>query len=184
MAITKARKRRPIVYTPQFQDNGPTAERLAKGNFSPGKPPKDCTVIETLLKSQDITQDAANAADRWFRSWVFAYHGYIENPADYISNENIRHDDLSWLMTRANATGDIYDVRHALGMCGEVRLKSIMVDKLSFRDMAASLFPTISIDLGRKKVSAQCCLILEQLAEFYEAQAKKRAKEIRENLKA
>lgn len=158
----------------QHDDNGPTPERAAKSMFSGGRPAREQTVVDALLKAGEITQDCANAADRWYRTWVFAYYGYKEFPENHTANSEIKHDDLSWLMTRADAAGQLFDVRRALGLCTEVRLKAMMVEKLSFTKMAGNLFPMISADLGRKKASAQCAMVLEQLAEFYAAQRKKK----------
>ncbi|MFT9441049.1 MAG: hypothetical protein ABF593_04720 [Acetobacter papayae] len=167
-------KARPRYEIPVAEDNGPTPERAAKSVFTAGRPSREQTVVDALLKAQEITQEAANAADKWYRTWVFAYQGYKEFPENHTTNCEIRHDDLSWLMTRADAAGHVYDVRKALGVCGEVRLKAMLVEKLSFKQMAGVLFPAVSSDLGRKKVSAQCSMLLEQLAEFYAAQRKKK----------
>ncbi|QEO17840.1 hypothetical protein [Acetobacter vaccinii] len=161
------------------EENGPTPERAAKSMFSGGRPAREQTIVDALLKAGEITQDCANAADRWYQTWIFAYHGYKEFPDNYVANAEIKHDDLSWLMTRADAAGQLFDVRHALGICTEVRLKAMLVEKLSSRKMASSLFPTISADLGRKKVSAQCAMVLEQLAEFYANQRRDRRGEQR-----
>ena len=151
------------------QDNGPTPERGAKSVFkaSPGKPAKEQTVVDAMLAAGDISQDAANAADRWFRVWQFAYNDYKEFPENYTPNTEIKHDDLSWLMTRADAVGDLYDVRKALGVCSETRLRAMLVEKLSFRKIGESIFPRVSTDLARKKIAAQCALLLEQLSEYY-----------------
>lgn len=165
---------RPRYEIPVAVDNGPTPERAAKSVFTSGRPARESTVVDALLKAQEITQEAANAADKWYRTWVFAYQGYKEFPENHSGNCEIRHDDLSWLMTRADAAGQIFDVRKALGVCGEVRLKAMLVEKISFTQMAAQLYPHVSSDLGRKKSSAQCSLLLEQLAEFYVAQRKKK----------
>lgn len=165
---------RPRYEIPVAVDNGPTPERAEKSAFTAGRPSREQTVVDALLKAQEITQEAANAADKWYRTWVFAYQGYKEFPESHTANCEIRHDDLSWIMTRADAVGQIFDVRKALGVCGEVRLKAMLLEKLSFTQMAPIFHPHVSPDLGRKKSSAQCSLLLEQLAEFYAVQRKKK----------
>ncbi|MFS8371247.1 hypothetical protein [Acetobacter indonesiensis] len=161
--------RRPRLEIRRVQDNGPTPERAGKSVFKivPGRPAKEQTVVDAMLAVGDITQDAANAADRWFRVWQFAYNGYKEFPEGHIQNTEIKHDDLSWLMTRADAVGELYDVRKALGVCSETRLRSMLVEKLSFRKIGEFMFPRVSTDLARKKIAAQCAFLLEQLSEYY-----------------
>ena len=151
---------------------GPTPERMEKSVFTqetstPGGPLRVLGTVQALLNARDITQDAANAAERWYRDWVFAYVGHIEYPANHTPNPLTRHDDVSWQMTRAHAAGRLADVRQALGLCAEVRLKLMLVDELSFMQMGRSLFPHLSDARSRLKVSAQCALLLEQLEGFY-----------------
>ncbi|MFT8419620.1 MAG: hypothetical protein ABF636_12450 [Acetobacter sp.] len=151
---------------------GPTAERMQKSVFVadktlPGTPLRVLGTVQALLNARDITQDAANAAERWYRDWVFAYVGHIEYPANHTPNTLTRHDDVSWQMTRAHAAGRLVDVRCALGLCAEVRLKLMLVDELSFMQMGRALFPHLSDARARLKVSAQCALLLEQLEGFY-----------------
>ncbi|ASC05222.1 hypothetical protein [Acetobacter pasteurianus] len=170
---------RPRYIIPHAQDNGPTPERAAKGVFTGGRPAREKTVVDAMLSAGDISQDQADAADRWLRTWIFAYDGYKEFSDNHQPNTEIKHDDLSWLMTRGDAIGCLYDVRQAIGACGELRLKGMLLEKLSFSAMGRTLFPRISPDLSRKKVSAQCALVLEQLYEFYQNErlAKKSKKE-------
>ncbi len=151
---------------------GPTPERLEKSVFfsdisTPGEPLRVLGTVQALLNARDIAQDAANAAERWYRDWVFAYVGHIEYPAHHTPNTLTRHDDVSWQMTRAHAAARLVDVRHALGLCAEVRLKLMLVDELSFLQMGRVLFPHLSDARARLKVSAQCALLLEQLEGFY-----------------
>lgn len=153
-------------------DYGPTAERMEKSVFAQdplisGRPLRVLTTVQALLNARDITQDAANAAERWYRDWVFAYVGHIEYPANHKPSTLTRHDDVSWQMTRAHAAGRLADVRHALGACAEVRLKLMLVDELSFMQIGRIIFPHLSDARARLKVSAQCAMLLEQLEGFY-----------------
>ena len=172
MAITKARKRRPIVYTPQFQNNSPTDERRQHDTITNSSPPRVRQTIQSLLNNGDITQDAANASERWHRDYVFGYHGYAEYPENYIPECNGRHDEVSWACVRANACGRIIDIRRALGMCSHIRLEMLIVKNMSFREMGTELFPSINKVTAGQKTSTQCCLLLEQLHNFYANQKK------------
>mgnify|MGYP001309131998 FL=1 len=167
---------------------GPTPERMAKSVFvteesMPDAPLRVLGTVQALLSARDITQDAANAAERWYRDWVFATVGHIEYAPGHTANTLTRHDDVSWQMTRAHAAGRLSDVRHALGLCAQVRLRLMLVDELSFMQMGRVLFPHLSDARARLKVSAQCAMLLEQLEGFYAslrrartAQAKPRKK--------
>ncbi|MBS0990174.1 hypothetical protein JK182_16255 [Acetobacter okinawensis] len=151
---------------------GPTPERMAKSVFvthgcGPNAPLRVLGTVQALLTARDITQDAANAAERWYRDWVFASVGHIEYAPGHTANNLTRHDDVSWQMTRAHAAGRLSDVRHALGLCAQVRLKLMLVDELSFMQMGRVLFPHLSDARSRLKVSAQCAMLLEQLEGFY-----------------
>lgn len=151
---------------------GPTPERMEKSvfvadNSLPDAPLRALGTVQALLNARDITQDAANAAERWYRDWVFAYVGHIEYPTNHTANTLTRHDDVSWQMTRAHAAGRLADMRAALGLCAQVRLKLMLVDELSFMQMGRVLFPHLSDARARLKVSAQCALLLEQLDGFY-----------------
>ncbi|MCP1241756.1 hypothetical protein GOB86_10935 [Acetobacter lambici] len=165
---------------------GPTPERMEKFVFvadtsTPGSPLRVLGTVQALLNARDITQDAANAAnaaERWYRDWVFANVGHIEYPTHHTPNTLTRHDDVSWQMTRAHAAGRVADVRHALGLCAQVRLKLMLVDELSFMQMGQVIFPHLSDARARLKISAQCAMLLEQLEGFYEGlrRAKQRGK--------
>ncbi|MBO1325360.1 hypothetical protein K2X14_11525 [Acetobacter sp. TBRC 12305] len=164
--MTKPRVK-PRYEIPQAQNNGPTPERAAKSVFTRGIPPRVLTTVQALLNSGDISQDEANAAERWYRDWAFAYHGVIEFPENHEGDTTTRHDDVSWLMTRAAAAGRLGRVRDALGMCAELRLRMMLVDESSFRQMGAILIPHHAEATAGKKVAAQCAILLEQLSEFY-----------------
>lgn len=133
----------------------------------PGEPLRVLGTVQALLNARDITQDAANAAERWYRDWVFAYVGHIEYPANHTPSTITRHDDVSWQMTRALAAGRLADVRQALGLCAEVRLKLMLVEEMSFMQIGRVIFPHLSDARARLKVSAQCAMLLEQLEGFY-----------------
>ncbi len=69
------------------------------------------------------------------------------------------------MLARTAAVGRCRVVRSGLGLCGEIRLKLLLIDELSFSAIAAKLFAG---DInGRKKVAAQMAFLLEQLAELY-----------------
>ena len=69
------------------------------------------------------------------------------------------------MLARAAAVARCRNVRNGLGVCGEIRLRLLLIDELPFSSIATKLFPG---DVnGRKKVAAQMAFLLEQLAELY-----------------
>lgn len=146
---------------------GPTPERLARSVFTGSAPLRVLTTVQALLNAGDIGQDAANAAERWYRDWMFAREGVADSaPAPQVE-PTTRHDAVSWQLVRGRASARLADVRAALGGCGEVRLCLMMVREMSFAQMGKILFPHLSEARARLKVSAQCAIVLEQLESFY-----------------
>lgn len=84
----------PRYVIPRAQDNGPTPERAVKSVFTRGNPPRVLTTVQSLLNAGDISQDDANAGERWYRDYIFAYEGIIEFPENHVSDTTVRHDDL------------------------------------------------------------------------------------------
>ncbi|GBR46005.1 hypothetical protein CSR02_06025 [Acetobacter pomorum] len=124
--------------------------------------------VQGLLQAGDITQAAADAAERWCRNYVFGYYDYLEHTSPAPQGQTVRHDAVSWQMVRAQAMARITAVRDALGLCAHQRLRMMLVDDLSFRAMGEALFPTISSSSAQRKIAAQCALVLEQLAALEE----------------
>ena len=161
---------KPRYIIPYAQDNGPTPERAAKSVFTRGKPPRVLTTVQSLLNAGDITQDDANAGERWYRDYTFAYEGIIEFPENHVSDTTVKHDDLSWNMTRAVALERILDVRDALGERANQILRLMLVDELSFRDIGSAFFPHLKPQTAAVKISSQCGLLMAQLNNFYASQ--------------
>lgn len=120
--------------------------------------------VQGLLQAGDITQEAADAAERWCRDYVFGYFDYLEHTTPAPQGQSVRHDAVSWQMVRAKAMARITAVRDALGLCAHQRLRMMLVDDLSFRAMGEALFSNISSSSAQRKIAAQCALVLEQLA--------------------
>lgn len=159
-------------------ENGPTPERRARSEFVGTAPTRVLRTVQALLQAGDITQPAADAAERWYRDYVFGYCDYVEFSDQHRPGTLTRHDAVSWQLVRARAMARVTDVREALGLCAHQRLRMLLVDELSFRAMGEALFPAISAGSSQRKIAAQCALLLEQLAAREEA-ARKAAKAVR-----
>ncbi|MFT9016590.1 MAG: hypothetical protein ABF990_12755 [Acetobacter sp.] len=150
--------------------NAPTPERLAHSTFATGAadvPFRVLGTVQALLGARDIGQDAANAAERWYRDWAFAYEDVVEFAAGHVADTTTRHDAVSWQLTRGRAAARLGAVRAALGACTEIRLRLMLVQELSFVQIGRVLFPHLSEARARLKASAQCAMVLEQLEAFY-----------------
>ncbi|KAA8387629.1 hypothetical protein FKW31_03000 [Acetobacter sp. DmW_136] len=167
---------KPHYIIPRAQDNGPTPERAVKSVFTRGNPPRVLTTVQSLLNAGDISQDDANAGERWYRDYIFAYEGIIEFPDNHVSDTTVRHDAVSWNVTRAVALDRILDVRDALGERANQILRMMLVDELSFRQIGETFFPRLNATVARGKMSAQCSMLLQQLSGFYQMQKRRKEK--------
>lgn len=173
--MTKTIKR-PRLEIRRAQDNGPTPERSGKSLFTRGNPPRVLTTVQALLNAGDISQDAANAGERWYRDYVFGKNGYVEFAADHVANDITKHDAVSWNTVRAQTWGLIVDVRLTLGAKAHWMLTMMLIDEMSFAQMGKVLWPNLNPTVARGKVSAQCGLLMEQLSEYYRSNRRKKEK--------
>ncbi|MCQ8277776.1 hypothetical protein NFI95_04875 [Acetobacteraceae bacterium KSS8] len=126
--------------------------------------------LTTLNKTGDINQEQLDAAERWYRDYVMGVIG-ARDPERRSSGK--APDLHAAMLSRTSAVGRCRFVRDSLGLCGEIRLKLLLIDELSFSAIAAQLLPG---DVnGRKKIAAQMVFLLEQLAEIYARFDKRRA---------
>lgn len=156
------------VISHHLAENGPTPERRARSEFVGAAPPRVLRTVQALLQAGDITQSAADAAERWYQDYMFGYCNYVEFSDQHRPATLTRHDAVSWQLIRARAMARVTAVREALGLCAHQRLRMLLVDELSFRAMGEALFPTISAGSSQRKIAAQCALLLEQLADRQE----------------
>ncbi len=120
------------------------------------------TGLTTLAKCGDIDQTQSSAAERWYRDYVMGVVG-ARDPET--RNSGKAPDVHASMLARTAAIGRCRAVRQGLGLCGEIRLRLLLVDELSFSAIAAKLLPG---DVnGRKKIAAQMSFLLEQLSELY-----------------
>lgn len=161
----------------------PTPERLARSHFVGTEPMRVLRTVQALLNAGDITQTAADAAEQWYKDYIFGYCDYNEVPPGYQPGTLTRHDAVSWQLVRGKAMARVEAVRAALGLCAHQRLRMMLVDELSFRAMGVALFPAVSASSAQRKIAAQCALLLEQLDAFAQA-ARKAAQQARKNRRA
>ena len=150
----------------------PTPERLARSQFVGTHPMRVLRTVQALLHAGDISQSAADAAERWYQAYIFGYCDYKEIPPDYRPSTLTRHDSVSWQLVRGKAMARISAVQAALGLCAHQRLRMMLVDELSFRAMGAALFPALAASSAQRKIAAQCALVLEQLEALEDAARK------------
>ena len=151
-----------------------TPERLRKGSdfHVIDRVQRLCGPLSALRRAGDIEENHIAAAERWYRDYVLGVEG-ARDP-DSVRSGKAR-DFHAGMLARVAACTRYRDVRKALGVCTEVRLRLLLVDELSFSAIAVKLMPK---DVnGRKKIAAQMVFLLEQLAEHYDAHDKARGSE-------
>ncbi|MFT8326713.1 hypothetical protein [Gluconobacter oxydans] len=149
------------------EDNSPTPERMAKGDFEwQGKKRVKLNTVNALHMAGDIDGSAVTAAKWWICDYVFANHGYLDILNDVLPSDYVKGDVHTFAISRGNAAERIGMIRDRLGLCAHVRLEMMLARELSFSAMAEALVPAKGTQ-GRKVVSAQCALVLEQLCDAY-----------------
>lgn len=150
----------------------PTAERYQHSDIREvANTFRVVNAVQSMYDAGDIGDDELAAADRWYREYVFASLGIVENPP---SDGRIRErgDIHTWMMGRGQCSARITQIRDMLGLCAHVRLEMLLAREMSFSAMARHLYPALSEGRARMKVSAQCALLLEQLAHVYETMSR------------
>jgi len=156
-------------------DNAPTLERTLKDDYDGvglrgGKLKKRAKqyTVQSLYDAGEIGADALNAAAWWYADYIFSTVGHLDLMRDALP-ENYEPGDIhTFAISRGHAGARISRVRDRLGFCAHVRLEMMLAREMSFSAMGRSLFPNLSDGLRRKKVAAQCSLVLEQLALSYQ----------------
>ena len=119
--------------------------------------------LTALSRNGDIDQAQSSAADRWYRDYVMGVVGARDPEAGRSGKAPDIHASM---LARTAAVGRCRLVRAGLGLCGEIRLRLLLIEELPFSAIATKLLPN---DInGRKKIAAQVVLLLEQLSELYE----------------
>ena len=154
----------------------PTAERYQHSEIrEENKTFRVVNAVQSMYDAGDIGDDELAAADRWYREYVFASLGVMENPQ---SDGRVRErgDIHTWMIGRGQCSARMTQIRDMLGLCAHVRFEMLLAREMSFSAMARHLYPALSEGRARMKVSAQCALLLEQLAHVYEVISKKKHK--------
>ena len=186
---TPKQTRKTAFVLPRAEDNSPTPERVAKGDYETvgsGKKVRRAraTVVNTLHMAGDITGDDVASAKKWQREYDLARNGYFEalpiSERRHVEQEEaLKHDAVSWLIFRGRASAHLREVSNSLGLCSFKILNWMLVQELSLSAMGALLYPGVSRAQASHKVSGRCAHVLQQLTEFYELKRSQRRAELR-----
>ncbi|KXV33062.1 hypothetical protein AD940_14020 [Gluconobacter thailandicus] len=121
--------------------------------------------VQSLYDAQDIGDEEIDAANRWYREYVFATTGVVEKRSD--SREREKGDVHTWMLGRGRCSARISQIKDQLGLCAHLRLEMMLAREMSFSAIARMIYPGVSEGRARMKVSAQCALVLEQLVHVY-----------------
>ena len=186
-AAPARRARRHVVSEPI--DHRPTAERelhaairTEKVAVGDGKLPvavrRVVGAIGVLWKKEEISNAMHTASGRWYRDYATGVLGGRDPVEGWASTGADAHDAQ---IARLDAVTRCAAARGVIGFCGEVRLKALLIDELSFAAAADRLMPGKAG--GERLIRAQVLLLLEQLAEHYaEVDRRRRAAEDRKRL--
>jgi len=170
--------RRPRLIVPTAADNGPTAERIAKGDYEDTKAPKGkptrrrAYTVQALHTKGDITSEAVEYAGRWVSDWNFARDGYTDGTAEPLPDGYVRGDVHTWFVSRGRASERLTRIREIIGDGAHERLLMMLGHGASFTEMAKVLIPELNISSATTRVSAQCATILNILPTTYRAAVK------------
>lgn len=180
-------------------DNGPTPERVAKGDYETVKEHgraihRKSDVLGAMLRSGQISGEHVSAAGRWHRDFVLATTGTLEVKEmrdDFLADEaswqrelersaayraaieqGYRHDAVSWGVMRGKASCRLSVVREAIRKPGEDLLKMLLIDQLTLENMASAIMPCPQMAgyNGARIVKGQCAFVLRQLEDIYRAE--------------
>ncbi|GLQ68912.1 hypothetical protein [Gluconobacter albidus] len=121
--------------------------------------------LQSLYDAQDIGDEEIAAANRWYREYIFANTGVVDDRPDDWERE--KGDVHTWMLGRGRCSARISQIRDQLGLCAHLRLEMMLAREMSFSAIARMIYPDVSEGRARMKVSAQCALILEQLVCAY-----------------
>lgn len=140
----------------------PERQRRSEWTLQHGAP-RVRSAVKTLLSSEYIDQEAADAADRWLRAYNLGKNDYVEYLPNHVANTTVRHDAVSWQMLRAVSWREVAFVRSHLGRQAHQLLELMLVDEKSFRQIAEVMFPALGLTTGTTRASAACAMVLSQL---------------------
>lgn len=159
--------RKTAFVVPRAEDNSPTPERVEKADYEwQGKKRIKLNTVNALHMAGDIDGAAVTAAQWWICDYVFAHHGYLDILSDVLPTDYVKGDVHTFAISRGHAAERIGMIRDRLGLCAHVRLEMLLARELSFSAMAEALVPEKAAH-GRRIVSGQCALVLEQLSDAY-----------------
>ncbi|QHC34145.1 hypothetical protein [Komagataeibacter xylinus] len=140
----------------------PERQRRSEWTLQQGAP-RIRSAVKTLLNSEYIDQDAADAAERWLRSYNLGKNDYVEYPPNHTPNTTVRHDAVSWQMLRAVSWREVAFVRSHLGRQAHQLFELMLADEKSFGQIAEIVFPSLGLTTGITRSSAACAMVLSQL---------------------
>lgn len=163
--------KKPQNRTPKLPDSDilPTPERTLKPDYEwqDGKRVK-LNTLRALANSGDISGEAESAAKWWLCDFIFYTFGRLDIMGALLPDDYTPGDIHTFAISRGKAGERIGMVKAHLGTITHDRLVMLLVEEMSFTEMGRILFPNKGTD-ARKHATAQCALILEQLAPAYTA---------------
>ncbi|WP_010508394.1 hypothetical protein [Komagataeibacter europaeus] len=146
----------------------PERQRRSEWTLQHGAP-RIRSAVKTLLSSEYIDQDAADAADRWLRAYNLGKNDYVEYQANHVPNTTVKHDAVSWQMLRAVSWREVAFIRSHLGRQAHQLFELMLVDEKSFKDIGGIMFPHLCANAANTRASAACAMVITQLPTAFRA---------------
>lgn len=146
----------------------PERQRRSEWTLQHGAP-RVRSAVKTLLNSEYIEQDAADAAERWLRAYNLGKNDYVEYDENHVMNTTVKHDEVSWQMLRAVSWREVAFVRSHLGRQAHQLFELMLVDEKPFGQIAEIVFPSLGLTTGITRSSAACAMVLSQLPGAFKA---------------
>ena len=118
--------------------------------------------LMSLFAAEHITAAHVAAGMRWRKDWLAYEAGYSDTAGN--GGEGDAHTGQ---LARSQAGARIQAVRAALGLCGEIRLRMLLVEDLSMTAIGEVAYPASPRKKAGYMALATCQIVLEQLAEHY-----------------
>lgn len=153
----------------------PTRERTRKVDYETiGRQRRRANTLGAL--STRLKADVISEAEQWLKDWMLAEHGYL----DIMKNGGapaLAGNVFTFNSLQGKAWGRLNAFRRHAGRARHQLLVNMLGLGWSFTSLGSRLYPNLHPDNARKKAAEDCAATLEMLADFWQEQRRKKARQ-------
>lgn len=184
------RKRTTVI--PRAQDNRPTPERAAKGDYTDvigdgrevlqsgfrqaGAAVRKNPPIDRMVKTGQINAVQYHDALRWRQEAEKAYAGVVEHSSDFINVDDVRHDPMTWRIMCMESGIWLGEIRERIGRRADWILRMLLIGEMSFLGVGLKLYPDAKRSVAATRAQALSVAAVERLSEVMGEQRKATAR--------